>query len=500
MAGIKKLFSETAYYGISSILGRMLNYALVPLHTRILTNQQDYGVVGELYAYVTFLNIFFLYGMETAYFRFANKSDNPTAVYRQSFSLVFISSILFTTLLFIFSPAINYLLQGNVRSDFYQMEYVQMFAIIIGLDALSTIPFASLRMQNRPLKFAMIRVAGIAVNVLLNLYFLLLCPYLLKTNQSTFLLPNFATGNEVYYIFLSNLVASLATLIFLYKELLQVRLVWAWQKVKPMLVFALPLMIAGLAGMMNETLDRILLKYYLPGSLDERLAAIGVYNAAYKLSIFMTLAIQAFRMAAEPYFFSINKQRDSKSIYAETMNYFVLACVIIYVGVVSHLDVLAYLLGEKYRSALHVVPILLFANLFFGIYINLSIWFKVSDKTYYGAVITVAAAVITVFLNLWLIPIWGYVGSAYATLVVYFLMMIACYAFGQIHFKVPYNVQTILSYILVALIITFGINYLKEHWQGSWLILQAVQSIAFAVCCYVAYRQILKLRLVQNAY
>ena len=494
MSQIKKLFSQTAYYGISSILGRMLYYALVPLHTRVLNTQSDYGIVGELYAYVTFLNILFLYGMETAFFRFSNKSENKQEVYNQTFSIITSSSILFAALLFLFAQSINgFLSEGDTQ--LYRIEYIQMFIGIMFFDALSTMPFAKLRLENKALKFASIRFAGIFVNVVLNLFYLLLCPYLITKESFHWISAVYAPHNEIYYIFLSNLVASFSVLLFLYKEIISARWSLVWTKIKPMLLFSMPLLIGGLAGMMNETLDRILLKYLLPGTISERLSQIGIYNAAYKLSIFMTLAIQAFRMAAEPFFFSINKDVDSKEIYAKTMNYFVLACAFIYLGVVLHLDMLAYILGPLYREGLHVVPILLFANLFLGIYINLSIWFKVTDKTKYGAYITLLGAAITIILNIYWIPIYGYLGSAYATLICYFVMAIVCYIYGQKYFKVPYNINIILKYILIVLGVSI-LSYMLERYiqDGALLLKQIIRSVLFLIFTYYAWLEIKMLK------
>jgi len=350
---IKKLASQTAYYGLSSILGRMLNYALVPLHTRVLLHQQDYGVIGELYAYVSFLNIIFLCGMETTYFRFTSKDHThaPT-VYSTAFSWVLLTSTFLCSLLIILSNPITQWLTPNhgATSSLYQQSYIVYFALILGLDAIAAIPFAKLRYENRPRKFAFIKIINICVNVGLNLYWLWLCPYLYTHHPQSPLLLFYRPNTFITYVFIANLIASVVTLLMLYKELIAVKISIALATLKPMLKYAIPLLIAGLAGMTNETLDRILLKYYLKGNLNERLTQIGIYNAAYKLSIFMTLAVQAFRMAAEPFFFSLYKQENAQNIYAKVMDYFVLSCIFIFLGVSLHLDLLTYILGEKYRS------------------------------------------------------------------------------------------------------------------------------------------------------
>ena len=495
MASIKKLASQTAYYGLSSVLGRMINYALVPLHTRVLLQQQDYGVVGELFAYVTFLNIIFLYGMETAFFRFASKAENPQRIYNSAFTSVLFSSLFFGLLLYLLSPQLLSFLSLEHSSTIYRIEYLYLFIAIMVIDAITAIPFAKLRLDNRPLKFASVRVAVILMNVLLNVYFLVFCPYWKNIHPNSILASFYAEGNQVYYIFLAQFIATASTLVFLFKEIIAAKISWFWKEMKPVYIFALPLLFGGLAGMTNETLDRILLKYYLPGTMEERLAQIGIYNAAYKLSIFMTLAIQAFRMAAEPFFFSINKNIDSKAIYAKVMNYFVLACAVIFLGVMLHIHLLAYILGDAYRQGLSVVPILLFANLFFGIYINLSIWYKVSDKTMIGAYITTLGAVITIILNVILIPIAGYMGSAYATAICYIAMALVCYLLGQKYYHVPYNIVRIGKYVTLMLIV-YGISIaLKSMLMvDQYLLHQMIDSGLFFAFVVYAYTQTKNIR------
>ncbi len=495
MASIKKLASQTAYYGISSILGRMLNYALVPLHTRVLLHQQDYGVVGELYSYVTFLNIIFLYGMETTFFRFASKAEDQQRIYNNTFSSVFFSSIALCAVLFLAAPTLLNLLSLGNSTALYRIEYLYLFIAIMGVDAITAIPFAKLRLDNRPFKFAGIRIAIITINVFLNCYFLLFCPYWKSIHPDSILASFYVESNGVYYIFLAQFISTFATLFFLYKEIIQVKLRWVWAEMKPLLIFALPLLFGGLAGMTNETLDRILLKYYLPGTVEERLSQIGIYNAAYKLSIFMTLAVQAFRMAAEPFFFSIHKNEDSKTVYAQVMNYFVLVCTVIFLGVVLHLNLFELILGKGYRAGLGVVPILLFANLFLGIYMNLSIWYKVSDKTIYGAYITFIGAILTIVLNILFIPTLGFMGSAYATAICYFVMAVICYFAGQKFYHVPYNVKTVFKYLILMLVF-YAISLLikKLISSESLLINQTIDSVLFVFYLGYSFLQLRSLR------
>lgn len=459
MSAIKKLASQTAIYGLSSIIGRLLNYLLVFFHTRVLTDQADYGVVGEIYAYVTFINIIYLYGMETAYFRFSSRhADEAKRYYSSAFTSILITTLLLSGLIMIFSSSINgWLITDASAKEYYLREYIVWFALIMAFDTITAIPFAKLRLENRPVKFASIKLLNIGVNVFLNIFWLWFCPWWIETHPAGWVNSIYDPSSRVAYIFLANLAASGITILFLYRELIAVRLKIDWPALRPMLYYGFPLLFAGLAGMMNETFGRILLKYLLPGSADENLAQLGIYNAAYKLSIFMTLAVQAFRMAAEPFFFSLHAANDNKVIYARVMTYFVIICGMIFLAVSLNLDIAALYLGEKYRSGLFVVPALLLANLFLGIYYNLSIWYKLTDKTKYSVYFTLFGAIVTVVFNVMWIPVYGYEGSSWATLVCYFLIAVACYLTGQRYFKVPYNIPKI-GFYLVLMLGLFAVN------------------------------------------
>ena len=490
MASLKKLASQTAYYGLSSILGRMLNYLLVPLHTRVLP-QHDYGVIGEFYAYISFINIIFLFGMETAFFRFASQSDDKRKIFSTAFITVAWIAILLASGIALFAqPILGLLSEGTVDSSVYQLSYVYLLAAILAIDAICAIPFAKIRLDNKPKKFAGIRMANIIVYVFFNFYFLVFCPWYVAKNPSSIWVSFYQATDMVFYIFFANLLASITTLLLLHQEILQVQLRIAMDKLKPMLVYSIPLLFAGLAGMVNETLDRLLLKYYLPGSIESRLTQIGIYNAAYKLSIFMTLATQAFRMAAEPFFFKVATESNAKDTYARVMRYYVIVCCAIFLGVMTHINFIETLIGPDYRSGLHVVPILLLANLFFGIYLNLSIWFKLSDKTYYGLYFTILGAVITIALNIYLIPIYGFVASAYTTLACYFIMMLACYAVGQKYYPVAYEIRKALFYFIMMLAFYFFARSLESFiGKGNLVYLQLAQSAVFILFVAIAYRE-----------
>ncbi|PIY02147.1 MAG: polysaccharide biosynthesis protein, partial [Bacteroidetes bacterium CG_4_10_14_3_um_filter_31_20] len=438
---IKQLAGQTAVYGLSSIIGRLLNYLLVPLYTNIFSTG-EYGVVTELYAYLSFLIIVLTYGMETGFFRFWESEKGNLKVYSTSLISLFVSSFVFIVLVIVFSKPIASVLEYNNHS-----EYVIWLGIIIGFDALTAIPFAYLRQQNKALKFALIKLINIIIFIGLNLFFLLLCPLLIKNGIK---IPNWIYSSEVGvgYIFISNMFASVITLILLIPTM---KIKFSFDAViwKKMLLYSLPLLIAGLAGMVNETFDRAMLKRLLTDT-STAMEQLGIYGANYKVSILMTLFIQTFRYAAEPFFFSQAKEKNAKELYAQVMKYFIIFGLIIFLGVLLYLDIIKYFIGENFRSGLKVVPILLLANLFLGIFFNLSIWYKLTNKTSWGALLAIFGAVITISFNLWLIPIMGYMGAAWATLICYFAMMVASFLLGNMFYKVKYPLLRIGIYFLAA--------------------------------------------------
>jgi O-antigen/teichoic acid export membrane protein len=445
---LKKLASQTAIYGLSSVVGRLLNYLLVPLYTRYFL-PPEYGVVTELYAYVAFLVVMLTYGMETAFFRFSKKEET-TKVYSTTLISLLISSVVFVGLIFLNSSAISQWL-GYANHP----EYIQFFALIIGMDAVASISFAKLREQDKAMRFAFIRIVNIMINIGLNLYFIVYQEY------------------GIAYIFIANLVASVITLLMLFPQMISSSWVFDKKLWKKMMIYALPLLIAGLAGMTNETIDRILLKHLLPNT-DIAASELGLYGAFYKLSIIMILFIQTFRFAAEPFFFAQEKEGNSRKIYADVMKYFTIIMAIIFLGVTIFYDVLKGFLGSEYHDerGFLVVSILLLANLFLGIYYNLSIWYKLTEKTKYGAYLSIFGAIITLSLNFTLIPVLGFVGCAWATLVCYFSMTVASYYLGKRHFSVPYQVKRIALYLFGMLCVYFCIYFTNLNmWINSLFLL-----------------------------
>ncbi len=458
MSNIRKLASQTVLYGFTYFAGRLLNFFLTPLYTRVFTQTADFGIVTNIYAYITFFNILYTYGMETAYFYFANREESKSDTAGTAATSLMLTSILFSLLLMIFAPQIAHL----AGYESYK-PLIYYAALILLFDTLTAIPFAMLRKRDQAQKFALLKLVNIGSNIGLNLLFLVVCPMLEHYSWfgNIFFFYNPAYG--IAYVFLSNMLASLLTLILLQKELRQIT--WKIEPAlwKDMLRYAWPILILGFAGMINETLDRIMLEFMLqrsPTHLShaEALSQVGIYGACYKLSIFMTLAIQSFRYAAEPFFFARMQETGAKEVYARLLKYFSFATGLIFLGVMLFLPVLLHILGERYRSAAGVVPILLLANLFLGIFYYLSQWYKQTGKTIFGAYISIGGAALTILINLLFIPHFGYYASAWATLICYFGMCAASYLLGLRHYPVNYPLHAIGWYIASAVLL-YGLNF-----------------------------------------
>lgn len=441
MGIIRKLASQTAIYGISSIFGRFLNYLLVPLYTYYFS-AAEYGVVSEFYAYAGFFSVLLLFGFETGYFRFRDKETigRDTAY---STALIFVVSVNLGFFLLIrwlntpLSAALHY-------AD--HPEYVLWFAIILALDAMTAIPFARLRAENKALRFAGIKVTEIMITILLSLFFIVYCPKLLGQNPDSWVRRVYDPAIGVGYIFIANLLASVFKFLLLTPQFKG--LAWGFdrQLFGRMLRYSLPMVVIGFAGIINEMLDRALLKYLLPYDEVTNLKMLGIYSACYKLSILMTLFIQAFRYAAEPFFFAYADNSDARKVYADVLKFFVIFCVFIFLMVTLFIDFFKYFIGEEFRAGLEVVPILLLANLCLGIYVNLSIWYKLTDRTVMGAFVSLAGAVLTIVLNTWWIPTLGYMGSAWATLACYGAMVIVSYLLGRKYYPVAYDLKRVFGY------------------------------------------------------
>ncbi len=493
---IKKLASQTFVYGIPTIIGRFLNYFLVPLYTYNIATQ-DYGIVAELYAYISFLMIILTYGMETAFFRFSQDYDKSKVYNTALFSLMFSTALFFIITFSSLSPIASAMDYSNHKI------YIALFIIILSLDALRAIPYALLRRENQAKRFALVKSVDIFSNIIFNLFFIALCPILYKKGFA-FVCTWFNPNDLVLYIFISNCLASFIALLMLLPQFLQFGFQIDFKVLKKMLLYGFPVMIGGLAGMVNETFDRIALKHLIsvPDNIkdpsliaDYKMSQIGIYGACYKLSIVISLFIQAFKFAAEPFFFSKMKQNDAKKSYSEIMTIFVMFLCLIFLIVMGYMDVFQYFIGKDYRIGITVVPILLLANIFLGIYYNLSIWYKVSDKTKYGAYIALLGAVITLAGNYFFVPLIGYKGAALTTLICYFSISLICYLLGQKYYPVSYKVKRISFYILFAVGIYF-LMYCLDTTVNNTLFRIIMNTLIICIYVFVCYysdlRQLIK--------
>ncbi len=448
MSRFKKLAGETAIYGLTTIVGRLLNYLLVPFYTRVFLNE-SYGIITEIYAYVGFFNVLYTYRMETAFFRFGTDLAQREKAYATAAGTVAMTTIAFTLVFLLGAGGIANWLEYPDNP-----EYVRWMALVIGLDALTAIPFARLRLEGKALHFGKLKLINIGTNIGFNLFFLLWLPQLADDGiawAERMYDPDFQVG----YVFLSNLLASAITFAMLIPLYLRAsfRFDFDTEQLRKMFYYAAPLIIVGFAGIVNETLDRVLLKQLLLGSLSERLAEIGTYGGCYKLAMLMTIFTMAFNYAAEPFFFRTAAQDDAKRVYAIVTKAFAVIGTFIFLGVMLYLDVVKLFLGESYREGLGVVPILLMANLFLGMYYNVAIWFKITDKTIIGTYISLVGAAVTILLNVLLIPFIGYMGAAWATFFCYFAMLYLTWYYGQRYYPVPYPIRRIFLYIVTVLAI-----------------------------------------------
>lgn len=453
MAGIfKKLAGQTMIYGLSSIVGRMLNFLLVPVYTAVLL-PADYGIVSELYAYVAFLLVFLTFGMETTYFKFVNDAADKQKTFNQSFLILLVVNALFFVLGLLFLNSIA----GWMLYEDYP-EFIFLLLLIVVLDSLSSLPLAKLRADQRPMQFAKVQLASIGVNIAFTLFFLLVL-FNPETDEPYW---------GVLYIFIANLLASATKIAMLAQSILGVEFKFDKEVVKKMSLYAFPIVIAGLAYVVNETLDRILLKQLLNSPelvpedfLDSPLryaeTQVGIYSANYKLTMFIALFLQAFRYAAEPFFFANAKNDPGRKVYSRIMNVFVAVLCFAFLLVALNMDIFKHFIrNEAYHVGLGVVPILLLANVFLGVYANQSIWYKLSGQTKFGAYISVGGAVITITLLTMLIPKYGYWAAAWTTFTVYGLQMIASYILSQKYYPIRYNLRKTGLYFIVALLF-FGL-------------------------------------------
>lgn len=480
MSLIKKLAGETAVYGLSSIVGRFLNYFLVPLYTNIFTTA-EYGIVVDLYAWAGLLTVLFVYRMETGFFRFGTKKEDRDKTYSTLSTALLITTPVFCGLLIGFAEPIAIWMKYPEQSN-----YIICFALILGLEALSAIPFARLRLDNRPWVFAAIKLTNIGVNISINVFFLLLCPFLVDKGWDMSWIYNPNWGIE--YIFIANLSASAITLLLLLPSYFKARFEFDKALFRKVITYILPLVLVGLAGLVNEVIDRVLLKWLLPYDNVTNQGITGVYGACYKLAMLLSLFTQAFNYAAEPFFFRNADRSDSMPIYAKVALYFTVIGALGFLGITLYMDIAKWFIGEAYWEGLVVVPILLLANLCLGVYYNFAIWYKLKDKTMIGAFIAIGGALITIVLNVLWIPTIGYMGSAWATLICYASMATACYIIGRKYYPVPYNIGRMLLYIGLAILIYGGNIVARNAFDDGTILLFTVNTILIGIFLAIFYK------------
>lgn len=474
MNKLKRLAGETVLYGLGSILPRVLNFLLVPLHTKGMFSLAEYGQITKLYAFVAVINIIYMFGMETAFFRFATKTGaDSNRTFNLSQTIVLSISISLSILFIVFAKPIAVGL--NVPTH---PEFIVYLALTMLVDAAVAIPFARLRLQKKALLFASAKVVNVLVLVGLNFFFL-------KVIYN----PSINIG----YVFIANLIANALFILFFIRTLLSWRPLWDKSISPQMLQYAYPVMITGIAGMVNEMFSRSMLDWWLPENFYEgitREEAGGIFGACYKFAVFMNLGIQAFRYAAEPFFFSNSSEKNSPVLFARVNHYFVVACCIILIGVSLNVGLVKNLfIGSEFQMGLNIVPVLLLAYLFLGIYYNMSVWFKLTDKTYFGTYITLLGVVITVVGNFLLIPVAGFMGSSIAALACYGAMAAACYLLGQRYYPIPYSIGKDLIYIIGTYLLVIAVNTVSISTPVLSIIVNLIITLAFIAVVFVIERK-----------
>lgn len=462
MSSIKKLANQTLWYGGSYVAAKFLNIFLKFALTHILL-VSSFGEMGKVYAYSTFLAILFTYGMETTYFRFIQNKEDRHDLFNTSFSSILISTLFLCGGMMLWAGPIADLWKVKAHP-----EWIRWFAIILAFDALAAIPFARLRQEQRPVKYAFIKFLNIFIQVILIFFFLVICPRIQAHHPDSSLLVFYNPTMDVGYVFIANLIASILTMLFLYKE---------WNIYRPrlnkklwrqLMAYSLPLIIVGLGGMVNEVIDRILLDHLLPGTEDYRNSIIGIYGVGYNVAMLINIFIQIFKMGAEPFFFNEMDRSNAKETYARVMKFFVIGTCWMFLGIVMLRDFIMWTNvidvrhHPEYVGGFGVVPQLAFGYVCLGIYYNLSIWYKLTNRTRAGATITIIGAAVTLLLNIWWIPIYSYVGSAWATLLCYLVMVIISFIWGQKVYPVPYESKKLGGYLVLALVFFF-----IHHWISA---------------------------------
>ena len=487
---MKILAKETAIYGVSSIVGKFLNWMLVPLYTYVLQQQSDYGIVTNLYAWTALLLVILTYGMETGFFRFANKEgENAQTVYSTSLIALFTTSLLFAVACVVCQVPIANALGYPAHS-----EFIALLGIVVAMDAFASIPFAYLRYKKRPLQFAALKLLFVFLNIVLNLFFLVLCP---KIQDWGIISAWYNADYGVGYVFVANILATgIQTLCLLpavgegFRSLgvqeFRSSGVFSWGLLKQMLRYSLPLLVLGVCGIMNQTLDRILFPFFYDGA--DAQAQLGIYGACFKVAMVMMMFTQAFRYAYEPFVFAKHKDRESVEAYADAMKYYIIFSYMILLGMIFYLDLLKFIIAPSYWEGLKIVPIVLWTYIFQGVYFNLSFWYKLTDKTQWGAYFSLIGVVITFGLQAVFVPRIGYVASAASSTVCYLVIMLLSYFIGRKHLEIPYDLRRIGIYTLLVvtlLAVYYGLAQLLP--MNEWAQM-GIGSVLFVIYCVLFYR------------
>ncbi|MBK8502308.1 MAG: oligosaccharide flippase family protein [Saprospiraceae bacterium] len=485
MSFVKQLAGETAIYGISSILSRIVNFVFLTGYlTRIFTDQSQFGIHQDLYAYMALLLIIFTYRMETAYFRMGSLKEDENKAFYSALTSIAVSTVILCLVMLICKNELAVFLEYANKE-----VYIIYMLLIIGLDALAAIPFARLRLQSRPLRFAFIKVVSVLLTIFLVIFFLEICPFL-KRQGFNFVDYFYRPSWKLDLVFIANIISSGVVLLLLWPLIFKSKFEFNWLFLKRMFWYVLPLVLVSLAAVFNQSFAVPLLKYLLPDGKESNLTSAGVYAAAAKLALLMNLFTQAFTYAAEPFFFKRAKDENAQETYADVAQAFTLVASAAMLAILLYLDnVVVYLIGPAYRSGINVVPILLLAYWFLGLYYNFSLWYKIKDKTYMGALISLGGAVITLIITATLIPKYGAIAMAWASLACYVFMAIASFITGVYHYPVPYPIGKMLLYLVVALGI-YGVNEAVKSGTDIGFIGELIISTAL-MCLYLVWMYLL---------
>lgn len=476
MGRLQSLAKDTAIYGLSSIIGRFLNYLLVPLYTaKMAVESGNYGVVTNIYAWTAVLLVFLTFGFETTFFRFASKENGDIRkVFSMSMQVIGSLCGVFLLLVFLFLPSIADSLGYGMNP-----EFIGMMAIVVALDALQSIPFGLLRLQKRPIKFASLKLLFIGMNIALNIFAFVILPKLATAYPDTFGYM-YCPNNQAFYVFFINLLCTSFITLFFIPELKMYRFTFDCTLLKSMLKYSWPLLLLGIAGILNLNADKLIYTYLVPG--QKGIEELGIYGACVKVAAIMAMLMQAFRYAYEPFVFGNSKDKDSKELYAKAMKYFIVIALLAFLVVMFYMDILRYIISPDYWEGLKVVPIIMAAEIFMGIYFNLSFWYKLNDETYWGAIFSFIGCALLFVMNIVFVPTCGYMACAWASFTGYFTAMLLSYLVGQKRNAIKYEMKAILKYVALFVAI-YGISLVLPI-ENS-ILKMACNTVLLAV--YVAY-------------